>query len=349
MTAALVQVDNVMKRPSKLSAVWTAGRMASRRLLGRSVGTVDAHLAEQLVDQLDQMKGMAMKVGQVMSYMDVPLPKYMVERLARLQTGAVGMPAEQVRQVLEAGLGAPTEVLFDEFDPAPVAAASIGQVHKARFAGRPVAVKVQYPHVAASFDGDMRLLRRIGALVGVATAADGQAIVDEIAARAQEECDYAREARHQLAFRNAFAGEADVRIPDVIQERSCRTVLTSEWVDLGMVGHSKRFDFEHHFRAMEYLYRPVLQPGFRFTDEYARESDRFNGLSNPNAFTLAIPPRFVWVLRLQLGLWAVLGKLKADADVTATHNALLEGPTEPLRPTPSGVKESISVQTAPRP
>ena len=120
------------------------------------------------------------------------------------------MPVSQVEEVIKAAFGAPIAALFDAFDPDPVAAASIGQVHRAAFEGRTVAVKVLYPFVASSFDSNMGLLRRIGGLASMATAVDGRAIVDELGARLQEECDYVREATMQAAFRRAFEDDPDL-------------------------------------------------------------------------------------------------------------------------------------------
>lgn len=153
--------------PSTLGVAWTAGRLAGRRLLGRAVGERDLELGELLTGQLDQMKGLAMKVGQIVSYLDVPLPDRVQEQLARLQTGQHAMPPSQVRRVLEAALGVEVEACFEAFEWAPVAAASIGQVHRARVLGRPVAVKVQYPDVAGSFSNDLRAVGRISSLASL--------------------------------------------------------------------------------------------------------------------------------------------------------------------------------------
>ena len=124
--------------------------------MGLRAGERDLELGELLTGQLDQMKGLAMKVGQIVSYLDVPLPEAVQEQLARLQTGQRGMPAERVREVIEATLGRSVEACFEAFEWEPVAAASIGQVHRAVVRGRPVAVKVQYPEVARSFGDDLR-------------------------------------------------------------------------------------------------------------------------------------------------------------------------------------------------
>ncbi len=218
-------------RRSKLAATWTATRIAARRLLRRPVTDRDLELGDLLSGQLDQMKGLAMKLGQIVSYLDVPLPPAVQARLTPLQTGRHGMPAAEARGVIEQALGRPLERLFEGFDPEPVAAASIGQVHRARVGGQDVAVKVQYPGIARSFGDDLGALDRIAGLAGLASAVDGRAIVKELARRLTEECDYEREARMQRGFAAAFADDPHVRIPRVLTERSAATVLTSEWID----------------------------------------------------------------------------------------------------------------------
>ena len=422
----MVSYRLTMKRPSRLRAAWTASRIAGRRLLGLTPGAADDALAVHLADQLDRMKGMAMKVGQVMSYMDVPVPPSVQDHLARLQTGVLGMPSEQALEVLQQSLGSPVTALFDDFDLEPVAAASIGQVHRARFGEQAVAVKIQYPDVAATFTSDMSIMRRIGVLATAATAADGRAIVEELAARLDEECDYAREAIMQQAFKVAFADDNTIHIPQVVFERSSAVILTTHWVDgerfesirrtqdgarrssvaraiaqfsfrsiyelaavqadphpgnyifepdgrttmldfgctrqismdlieklkrliralrdsdrsafrqasydIDMVGRPKRFDFDHHFVVMAHLFEPLLSPGFRFTPAYTAKTAAFNSVNNPNAFSLAIPPQFVWILRLQLGLWAVLAKLEPDIDFVDDFAEILDRPVVPLRP-----------------
>lgn len=219
------------RRPSKLSVAWTAGRLAGRRLLGRRAGDRDLELGEALTGQLDRMKGLAMKVGQIVSYLDVPLPEPVQEQLARLQTGRCGMSSAEVTEVVVAALGQSPERAFEAFQWEPVAAASIGQVHRASVDGRPVAVKVQYPHVARSFADDLRAAGRLSSLASLASAVDGPALVRELGERLAEECDYVREARAQAAFARAFAGDPEVIVPEVIARRSASCVLTTAWVE----------------------------------------------------------------------------------------------------------------------
>jgi predicted unusual protein kinase regulating ubiquinone biosynthesis (AarF/ABC1/UbiB family) len=398
--------------------------LAARRLLGLDPGARDDRLGEHLTAQLDQMKGMAMKVGQIVSYLDVPLPESVQARMAQLQRGQRGMSPQVAIEVLERSLNAPVSALFDRFDPVPIAAASIGQVHRAALDGQELAVKLQYPDIASSFSDDLGALHRVAGLAGMASAVDGHALVDELAARLEEECDYHREAIMQTAFAEAFSHDPRIQVPAVLRERCSDTVLTSHWVDgetfeelkadpdeprrtavaetlvrfsfrsllvlgtiqadphpgnyifqpdgpttfldfgcvrqldiefvellramietirdddrrrfrdvvtaLGLVGKPKRFDFDHFFTMMEHLYRPLLAERFHFSPEYTREGFAHNGPTNPNARTMSIPPAFLWVLRLQSGLWAVLSRLAPAASYRTIADELLAQPISPL-------------------
>jgi len=202
-------------------------KAGAKRAIRRS-DSDDRALGEALLGELDQMKGLAMKVGQILSYLDA-LPDETQAALGRLQAGVTPVAFETIRATVERSLGAPLGELFERFDEQAVAAASIGQVHRARHAGAEVAVKVRYPSVARTFDADLRQLRRIASVASLATVVDGQAIVDELAARLREECDYAAEARAQTAFGRAWAGDPSIVVPEVVGARSTDEVLTTAW------------------------------------------------------------------------------------------------------------------------
>ncbi len=219
--------DRARRTASLASTLAGAGL---RRLVRRSEAD-DLALGEALVADLDQMKGMAMKVGQILSYLDAPLPDGAQQALARLRAGSAPVATATLLRVIEESLGAPAAEIYERFDDTAIAAASIGQVHRARADGREVAVKIRYPHVQATFDADVRHLHRIARLASLAAGVDGAALVDELHARLREECDYAQEARWQDAFRVAWAGDPEVRIPWVDASRSAEAVLTTGWVD----------------------------------------------------------------------------------------------------------------------
>ena len=218
-----------------------AGRSA--RGLGRRLGgtpaevvneEIDRRTAEQLFAVLGSLKGGAMKVGQALSVLEAAMPEDYVEpyreMLVRLQDAAPPMSTDEVHAVLARDLGHRWRAEI-EIEDAPVAAASIGQVHRGVAAdGRTIAVKVQYPGADKALRSD---LQQIARLARVATtwmpAMDIKPVTEELLAAADEELDYGLEAAHQRAFAEAFRGDPEVLVPDVV--RQTRHVLVSEWLE----------------------------------------------------------------------------------------------------------------------
>jgi len=208
----------------------SATRLAARGLFGAK-GPQDGILGEKLAKEMEQMKGMAMKVGQILSYFDGILPEDTHKALQSLQRGVQPVSFDKMKALLEESLGGSVEELFESFDTEPIAAASIGQVYRARYKGMDVAVKIQYPGVWETIQSDFSFLNKMSRLASLATAVDGPAIVKDLQERFGEECDYRLEAMHQEAFAKAFAAHPDIHIPRVIAERSSERVLTSEWCE----------------------------------------------------------------------------------------------------------------------
>jgi len=218
-----------------------AGRSArglGRRLSGTPGEVVTEEIqrrtAEQLFTVLGSLKGGAMKVGQALSVLEAALPEEYVEpyreMLVRLQDAAPPMSIDEVHAVLAGDLGASWHDQID-LEDRPVAAASIGQVHRGFAAdGRPVAVKIQYPGADVALRSD---LQQIARLARVATtwmpAIDIKPVTEELLAAADEELDYALEAANQRAFAEAFRGDPDVAVPDVVLQTP--HVLVSEWLE----------------------------------------------------------------------------------------------------------------------
>ena len=212
------------------------GLKAVKRQLGsgRPLDAVDPEETEadlasthKLVDELGALKGLMMKFGQIASYMPGALPPKAQRVLSKLQAETIAMEWDTVRRVIESELGAGVDDLFEEFSREPFAAASIGQVHRARFEGRDVAVKIQYPGIEEVLTEDLRSAKLIGRLATLGMAIDGKGVIDEMRDRIMEECDYALEARSQDAFRRLFAPMDGARVPTVVGERSTQRVLTS--------------------------------------------------------------------------------------------------------------------------
>ena len=206
---------------------------------GRSAALERRHIeaAEQIVQALGTMKGAAMKVGQVLSFLDAGLvpEEYREEfqqKLAALRDAAPTVSFDQMRKVIESELDGPLSDVFGAFDEEPVAAASIGQVyHAVLLDGREVAVKVQYPGVAAAVRADMSNLGLILRLVKrIAPGLDPNAIGQEIRERIDEELDYELEAQNQRALARIFRGHPFIVIPDVVGSLSHERVMVSEFV-----------------------------------------------------------------------------------------------------------------------
>ncbi|MGA1616534.1 MAG: AarF/UbiB family protein, partial [Ilumatobacteraceae bacterium] len=155
--------------------------------------------AQQVADELGRMKGALMKLGQMASYLDEGLPEPLRLALAQLQSNAPPMSSNLVDSVITAELGAPPEQVFAEWDPEPIAAASIGQVHRAVIIDpdtgveRAVAVKVQYPGVDEAISADLRNADLLGAILRQGFGGlDPTEMVNEIKERLSEELDYRR-------------------------------------------------------------------------------------------------------------------------------------------------------------
>ena len=194
--------------------------------------------AERMVETLGRMKGAAMKIGQLASFIDTEFlpPEYRElyqEQLATLRSTAPPMPWEKVRGVLDEEWDDLPEELFEDFEHEATAAASIGQVHQAVLPdGRRVAVKIQYPGVAAAIAADMQNAGMIMRLAkALAPGLDAGAAAAELKERVMEELDYELEAQSQRTFARAYRGHPFIHVPDVVTRLSTERVLVSEWAD----------------------------------------------------------------------------------------------------------------------
>ena len=200
--------------------------------------------AERYVAVLGDMKGVAMKVGQLLSFLDAgAIPEQhraaYQQIVGALQADAPPMPFDTVRDVLERELQRPADDVFTWIGEQPMAAASIGQVHAARLPdGREVVVKVQYPGVGDAIRADLQnteliaSFARLGAkLSPIRVTADPSAIAEEITDRITEELDYRIEAANQTEFRARYEGHPLIRIPKVVDALSTERILVMDHHD----------------------------------------------------------------------------------------------------------------------
>lgn len=184
--------------------------------------------ARRVADQLAQLRGAAMKVGQLLS-MDAGelLPPELSEILARLRADAQPMPMSQLVQVLEGHWGVGWETHFERFSFTPMAAASIGQVHAAQTRdGRRLAIKVQYPGVRTSIASDVDNVATLLRISGLLPATlDLAPLLDEAKRQLHDEADYRKEGEHLQAYRALLAGHEAFRVPKVHRTLSGEAVL----------------------------------------------------------------------------------------------------------------------------
>lgn len=214
-----------------------AARRAQRRGDADTVDDSHDEVAELLLDTLGSMKGAAMKAGQLLSYLDLPMDERTAARyrgrLAALQDSARQSDPATVAAVLADQYGAPAEDVFAAWTPTPFAVASIGQVHRARLDdGTPVAVKVQHPGIAEATIADFANLELLIPLVrAVNPRLEPGPLLDEVRARLDEELDYQTEARFQQAFVDRYAGHPFIRVPRVHHDWCRPRVLVTDLVD----------------------------------------------------------------------------------------------------------------------
>jgi hypothetical protein len=220
----------VRKRRAKMSMIGRSAEVRAR-LADESV----LRSAEQLVLVLGAMKGAAMKLGQMLSILDLDLvpPAHretFQRRLAVLRDSAPAVEFEAMRAVVEADLGAPLEAVFAEFEPTPIAAASIGQVYRARLPdGRAVAVKVQYPGVDAAVRADLKNLVMFRTVLAKVLPWMTPAVLDELRANIESELDYQAEAHTQAQVAATFAGHPFIAVPTAYPELGSSRVLVTEY------------------------------------------------------------------------------------------------------------------------
>jgi predicted unusual protein kinase regulating ubiquinone biosynthesis (AarF/ABC1/UbiB family) len=273
--------------------------------------------AEKIVDVLGHMKGVAMKVGQIASVIDLEgLPPDARDRfqakLASLRDSAPRVSFKDMRKVVEDELEERLENVFDDFEDEAVAAASIGQVYRARVDGQRVAVKVQYPRVAAAVRAD---LQNIGLLLQaakrMAPALDAKAVAAELRERLGDELDYEHEAEAQRGFARRFSGHPFIVIPRVFSELSGERLLVSEWVDGQEFDEVKQLDQKTRDRFGEIVFR------FFFGSLY-RDGD-FSGDPHPGNYKLLPDDRVAFY---DFGLTKRVPQERLDHEKAAIRAAL---------------------------
>src|SRR5438309_6232277 len=221
----------------------TANRVRSPERAASAQSERTAALVNQLVEQLGQMRGAAMKVGQVLSMVEFDgRPEdqrdVLQAKLAELRDDVPPVPFSKLERLMRDEFGGPLSRVFSEFDQHAFAAASIGQVHRATTVdGDDVVVKIQYPGVAEAVETDLRNAMLLLPLVKrLAPGLDAKALAVEMRERIAEELDYELEAQNQRRIGRLLRGHPFVRVPRVDTSLSTRRVLVSEYIE------GERFD-----------------------------------------------------------------------------------------------------------
>ena len=227
------------RRISRLSEI---GRVATRHGFGYAIdrrrSNDDTHHADRgrrLREMLDELGPTFVKFGQLLSTRPDVMPPDIVAELRSLQDDVTPIAFSEVRRVVEEEIGLTIEQAFVTFDEVPLAAASIGQVHRARLpTGDDVVVKVQRPEAPRQVESDLQLMRSAAKVVRERVRAldfiDAEALVDEFARAIRQELDYNHEARNAETFRRNFGGSTEVAVPKVIWRYSTSRVLTLEYL-----------------------------------------------------------------------------------------------------------------------
>src|SRR3954467_13158209 len=281
--------------------------------------------AEQIVEVLGQMKGAAMKIGQVASFIDLAgMPPEVSDRfqqkLAELRDSAPKVSFKEMRKVIEEDLEEPLGDAFADFEPEPLAAASIGQVYRAELHdGRRVAVKVQYPGVAGAVRADLQNLGLLlRAAKRMAPGLDTGSVGQEIRERITEELDYEHEAQAQRAIARAWRGHPFIVVPDVVTDMSRERVLVTEWVDGTGFETVRQLAQEERDRFGEIVFR------FFFGSFY--RNGHFSGDPHPGNYLLLDDGRVAF---LDFGLTKRVPMSHVEAELGVIR-AGLEGDAEGL-------------------
>jgi predicted unusual protein kinase regulating ubiquinone biosynthesis (AarF/ABC1/UbiB family) len=315
-TVGRLAASEAVKQFGTRAANVARGEEAAQKALARR----QLETAKQIVAALGTMKGAAMKLGQVMSFMDMGLvpEEYREEfqrELAKLRDAAPTVSFKQMRRVIEDDLEEPVKHVFADFDEQPIAAASIGQVYRATLKdGRDVAVKVQYPGVAAAVRADMQNLEMIMRLIKrMAPALDVKAVAGEIRERIAEELDYELEASNQRSLARIFHGHPFIAVPDVIGSLSRERVLVSELVEGVGFEELKGYPDEQRDRIGEIV--------FRFFAGCLYRHRQFSGDPHPGNFMLLADGRVAF---LDFGLFKRLDPGPVELEL-ACQRAVVEG------------------------
>jgi len=313
-----VRVWRLMARNGVRFMVHRGRRLFTRSERREALDTTFAiRTSEDVARELGNMKGALMKFGQLLSFIMEALPPEAQKALSTLQSDAPPMAPEAAEAVVRAELGAAPQRVFLDWQVTPIAAASVGQVHRAVTRdGRDVAVKVQYPGVGDAIETDLANTEGLYRLVGAFAlkGLDTKGLVNELRDRMREELDYRLEAANQREFAQHFAGHPFVSIPAVDTTTSTSKVLTTEWAE--GIGFAEFLE-----RATPAAKQHAGESIWRFAQHAVHQLRAFNGDPHPGNYRFTLDGQvtfldFGLVKRWSLGEWE---RLQPSLDAIVVH------------------------------
>ncbi len=228
-TSRLERTGNFLKTGAKVGGNYL--KHYSKKLLGTdNTEELQRENAEDIYDALSKLKGSALKVAQMMSMDEGVLPRAYTEKFAQAQYSAPPLSYPLVVKTFKSQLGSSPSELFDSFSKNAVAAASIGQVHRAGKDGKKLAVKVQYPGVASSISSDLKIVRPIvGTMLNISTS-EMNHYLQEVEERLMEETDYKLELERSVIISKACETIEGLEFPTYYPEYSAERILTMDWL-----------------------------------------------------------------------------------------------------------------------
>lgn len=263
---ALGKVGGKLARYGKVSGTMAglAAKLAGERYLGFKIER-EEH-AVQLMQALGNLKGPLMKVGQILATIPEALPPEYARAMQELQSNAPPMGWNFVRRRMRAELGTGWKDLFDNFEKESAAAASLGQVHKAKsLDGVQLACKLQYPDMQSAIEADLKQLKMIfGIYERYDKAIQTTHIHAELAERLQEELDYRREAKHCKLYEHILKDETCVHVPHVHDDLSTDRLLTTSWLDGKKITNYFDSDVETRNQLAKNIFRAWYVPLYHY-------------------------------------------------------------------------------------
>jgi len=267
---------HLISRGTKITTVFA--KHGLKELFGRpdEEGTVGrARQAKRVREALEELGPTFCKLGQILSTRPDLIPPEFIVELAQLQDHVPPLPEEKVVRVMEQELGVPWEDVFDHIDPAPLAAGTIAEVHRATLAnGDPVVVKVQRPDAKEQIEQDLALLEvfaeKVGARQQLKQVIDMQAVFDHLSTSLHRELDFRQEAKNMARLRDVIAPFSRLAVPDLYAEYSTSRLLVMRDVQGGPISAAPEGPVRHEVavQLLESFYKQVMVDGFFHADPH---------------------------------------------------------------------------------